>query len=529
MLRKHQAALREICWRIKDGNPIRTVIAHVTCGGGKSLLPVVAASELMPHVIDKICWVCPRTALQYQAEEGFCDPFFRKLLEHDLSIRIATNEVDPSRGLAGYATTYQALAQDKEGVNLAEFRKHRYCLVLDENAHVYDDASVMPLIDALVDQSRLVILMSGTLERGNKGKIAFLNYDETAKKRYRLDLHDTDYVATINYSRTDALIERAIIPLRFTYLDAKARFKMNDNNVVIDSVAHATGKTAKQALFTAMNTQYAYELLSDCVNDWLNHRKKAPGSKLLVVAANQKLARMYHDHLTKQDINCGLAISDEGSKNVSVIKKFRSTGGGSLPALVSVAIAYEGLDVKQITHIACLTLIRSQPWLTQLFARAARYDPSAGPWDTQEARVFMPDDIFMREVTGRIEREQRAFVKNAKVSRPVKEDAQRVKSTVAFDLFGDIVPIGSSASGKRIHHVGEKSVVAEPPRVLTPSEKEKQTRDDIEMVVRRYSGRHRVDVYEVNGRMKKQFGKPRPLMTQVELDKVLEWSKENLQ
>jgi len=40
--------------------------------------------------------------------------------------------------------------------------------------------------------------------------------------------------------------------------------------------------------------------------------------------------------------------------------------------LVTVAMAYEGLNVPKISVICCLSHIRSAPWLEQCFARANR-------------------------------------------------------------------------------------------------------------------------------------------------------------
>jgi hypothetical protein len=42
--------------------------------------------------------------LRLQAEEAFADPYWRAALNHNLTVRAADNEPDPSRGLAGYVT-----------------------------------------------------------------------------------------------------------------------------------------------------------------------------------------------------------------------------------------------------------------------------------------------------------------------------------------------------------------------------------------------------------------------------------------
>ena len=49
--------------------------------------------------------------------------------------------------------------------------------------------------------------------------------------------------------------------------------------------------------------------------------------------------------------------------------------------LVTVAMAYEGLDAPEVAVVAALTHIRSRPWLEQMVARATRVDPNAGPYE----------------------------------------------------------------------------------------------------------------------------------------------------
>ena len=114
----------------------RDILAAVTPGGGKSLLPVLAAARLIEAgIVERVCWVVPRDSLRLQAEEAFADPLWRAALGHCLSVRAAGNTPDPSRGLAGYVTTYQGIAA-APGLHLAEFRRYRTLLVVDEVHHL---------------------------------------------------------------------------------------------------------------------------------------------------------------------------------------------------------------------------------------------------------------------------------------------------------------------------------------------------------------------------------------------------------
>ncbi len=137
-LRTHQRQVFGLMAALAAGEAtgITDVLAAVTPGGGKSLLPVIAGSHLIrAGIVERVCWVVPRDSLRLQAEEAFADPYWRKALNHNLTVRAAENEPDPSRGLAGYVTTYQAITAAPE-LHLAEIRRRRTLLVVDELHHL---------------------------------------------------------------------------------------------------------------------------------------------------------------------------------------------------------------------------------------------------------------------------------------------------------------------------------------------------------------------------------------------------------
>ena len=61
-LRTHQAQLAAIVQAIVSGQTteLTDILAAVTPGGGKSLLPVIAAAALVSaNIIERVCWVVP--------------------------------------------------------------------------------------------------------------------------------------------------------------------------------------------------------------------------------------------------------------------------------------------------------------------------------------------------------------------------------------------------------------------------------------------------------------------------------------
>ena len=218
MLRRHQAELLALCEEIQQGQhtELQDILCSVTPGGGKSTIPLIAASRLVGDYADKLCWIVPRLSLQRQAEFEFLKTVFRRRLNHRHEVRQSTNDLDPSRGLSGYVTTYQAVAQNP-ALHVHEFSRYRYIVVLDEPHHVEEGGAWERALAPVVEQATLRILMSGTLERANGRRIAFFPY-RLRDGVERLDLMPDRRTAVIRYSRAQALTERAIIPALFPTL-----------------------------------------------------------------------------------------------------------------------------------------------------------------------------------------------------------------------------------------------------------------------------------------------------------------------
>ena len=248
MLRKHQAEIQKIAKDIRTGiQKVGNILAQVTPGGGKSAIAMIMAKELAEPLGYKICWVVPRDALRSQGENDFIKADKRNLFGHTTKIRAAGNDVRPSRDEIGYVTTYQAIAQNPD-LHLDEFRLRPYILILDECHHVPDkgesddseEAAYFKAIAPLVEYAKIRVFASGTLERHDGHRIAFLPYKPFINCE-SVDLDPRQNWAIIRYQRKDALEEKAIVPLHFHAMDGKARWfdpKTNEEKNV-DSVAEA--------------------------------------------------------------------------------------------------------------------------------------------------------------------------------------------------------------------------------------------------------------------------------------------------
>src|SRR5215213_1185670 len=492
-LRTHQRQVFGLMAAIAAGEAtsITDVLAAVTPGGGKSLLPVIAGAHLIrAGIVERVCWVVPRDSLRLQAEEAFADPYWRSALNHSLTVRAADNEPDPSRGLAGYVTTYQAIAAAPE-LHLAEIRRRRTLLVVDELHHLpslseyepdvianpgEEDASawsraLLPMLESAV----LRLHLSGTLERADGRAILWLPYRAGAKARTREVNIDAPGWAVVGYSRAQAVAERAVLPVTFGALDGEASWLEGGRTATEPPRVgphRLSGpypiETTRPALFTALRTGFARELLQEAFRATRNLRARrraerslAIGSaarglgKLLVVAPDQRSARRYCEMLRswmppqQAEREVRLATSDERGAP-GALAAFRLMAEPAI--LVTVAMAYEGLDAPEVAVVAALTHIRSRPWLEQMIARATRVDPHAGPYESQRALVFHPDDPLFVRFRRSIEIEQGMLAHQRRRNAEAETPSWLAEHLAAHRDEGEgrgITPLESNALGLR--------------------------------------------------------------------------------
>jgi superfamily II DNA or RNA helicase len=574
MLRAHQRDVADLCQVILGGETIDRVFISVTPGGGKSLIPVILAHHLIPRIADAVCWVVPRRSLALQGEGDFADKS-RSLIPHTHQIRVNTNDVNPCRGHQGYTTTYQALLEDKGHTNLQAFRGRRFILILDEPHHIQEDSPFQRAVQPLVDNAVLTVFMSGTWERGNKyQRVAFAPYVVT-DGGYMLQFPDhTDTVPELNmafvrYTRAKALQERAIKQLRLITEDARAEWvDRTGATQQVQSLAES-GDYASEALFTALNTGYALQLLERCTRDWQAHRAAHPHDKFLVVAHNIVSAKLYLKKLRDMGIaRSDIATSEETAAATAAIEQFKRlhTDASALDGLVTVAMAYEGMDVPGITHVACLTHIRSKPWIEQMAARAARVDPRAGPWEEQIGYIYGPDDPLLHACFASIIEEQEPFVRASTQPQPIEgADVPPAKTS-----GGDILPLAGTLTRERVidltngqgidyaqtaiirealtlHNVAgvidpllfmrisatvDSLVATAHPEarpltaVLPASQVERQMRAAINDHAKRHDRQQGWDFGATNKLIMRQFRKPRDEMAASELQQVWAWLQE---
>lgn len=440
-LRRHQRRAVELASEIISGaRKETTVVAEVTPGGGKSLMASLFANALIDAgVIDRVLWVCPRTSLAGQAEEGFPAP----KLGCSRQVRKADNTPPLIRdGACGYVTTYQAIAACPE-LHRDEMRRARYLVILDEPHHLRDDpeaAAWTSAIRPVVTGAAHRLLMTGTIGRHDGASIPFMEYAETedGKKTPTVD---------IRYTRRDALMERAVLPIDFKWKDGSATYIHGATQKSVD-ISQASDDEVSRVIATMLSrSEYRDDLVRTGMNDWLIFREAEYRSTAIVICQSQPMARELAKLIKDEyQVQVALAISDEPD-SLRTISQFRKRTRGDV--LVTVGMAYEGLDAPHASHMVVLTATRSVPWLEQAFARVTRVDGKAPiPYERQCAHIYVPDDPTMRNVVATMRGEQTgAIEERIKRERENTEIGERQQ-----EIF---IPLGASPGMTRYGDVDQ--------------------------------------------------------------------------
>ena len=412
-----------------------------------------------------------------------------------------------------------------------------------------------------MELARVRLLLSGTLERADGRGILWLPYRSGPRFRTReVDL-DAPGWAVVGYSRAAALAERAVLPITFGALDGEARWLDERRSPVGPHRLSAGFETTRPALFTALRTEFAEALLDEALAATRRLRAErrsklglAPGEparglgKMLVVAPDQDNARRYlarvHNRMPARGraTEARLAVSDAADAQ-EALAAFRLRSQPSV--LVTVAMAYEGLDAPETAVVAALTHIRSRPWLEQMVARATRVDPFAGAWEEQRALVYHPDDLLFRRFRERMETEQGTLARHKEGRR---QPRLPFPGEGGAEAEPGIVPLASNALGLRFETLAPgPDFAARRPAAREaqgglldpPSVRERRLRHRIgEMVAaqvvedeealrlpRRGAGGG--NYHRLNAVLKRVLGKSRGEMGAAELDAAVAWLERN--
>lgn len=393
-LRSHQADILSVAQKVLLGTILdRIIVASVTPGGGKTLMAALYADVLMDAGdIEQIVVVVPSNPLARQMRHGFHDP--ERGLHRYLGDRKTRGGpvLDGFSRPSGRVLTYQSIHADPNAI-LRRVKKRRTLVILDEPHHLAAERSWAAAIAPAVAAAHRVLMMSGTLSRSDGERIPFVPYEDGQARVH------------VRYARQTALVERAILPIAVRGFGGKAFYEHRGQEMEHE-LSTAPTKEQARALKTALLTHsYVDELVLKAMHDWSIYRREKYPSKAIVVAHSQSAARRLVAVVARSfpEARPVLAISDEPGADER-INEFRT---GMANVLVTVKKAYEGLDVREATHLVYLGDARTFGFMDQVIARVTRVNPSCGlSWEDQEARVWVPDDAKCRDYLSRLLEEQ---------------------------------------------------------------------------------------------------------------------------
>ena len=317
-LRSHQRLVAGIVAAIAAGQTeLADILAAVTPGGGKSLLPVIAAARLIEAgVVERVCWIVPRDSLRLQAEEAFADPAWRA---RPRPCRLGPGRRERARPLPRAAGLRHHLPGRRRRARPAPGRVSPPPLLAGRGRGA-PPARPGRWPDPWRRTTRRLVPRHPAAAGDRRGPPAALRHAGTSgwparscgcpigaarrAKTREVDLAAPGW-AVVGYSRAQALAERAVLPVDFGALDGEAD---GWTRRAAGRPAPVSGppEVGRAALFTALRTGFARDLLRRAfaaTRDLRAERRARLGlaagqtgmglGKLLVVAPDQENARQY--------------------------------------------------------------------------------------------------------------------------------------------------------------------------------------------------------------------------------------------
>lgn len=393
--------------KVRDGG--RSMTIQIECGAGKTSLVSAMSHDLSElGIVDGVVWLVPRTNLVRAAVKAMA-PSSRywdllglttsQAKKFEINGLTAGNIPDPSRGSWGYAASYDA-ANACPLAHLEFLKNRRVLLVADEVQFCAVNQPYGRILEQFRDRAAFCLFMSGDFDREDGKRVACVEYEPKIADASD-EVTEVEHVhLDVLYGLQDAIQERSILPVDFSYGSGSVAFHRAGERVEI--ALSEKGPNGRAAVWAALNSDYARHLLSECVTSWRAHRTTGelpargaraanPKAQLMVVTASQPQAEEVTDFMVRdlgfdaRDV--ALVISD----NAEAGDLLQAYCEGRIPVAVTVAMAYVGTDAPNMTHLCVLTHYRSKSWLHQLFARVWRRSPGI-EYEDDYCVAFCPDD-----------------------------------------------------------------------------------------------------------------------------------------
>jgi superfamily II DNA or RNA helicase len=412
-LRQHQQILTDELDNLSSAEfneAVRTknaflILANVVPGGGKTKLATILAKAFYKM---NVLVLVPRLTLAKQIDEAFN-------AEGIEAIAMVNGwENNPSKGTRGVICSHSMASRNAAnlGSHMARSGKD-WVVIIDECHHLRknkaentgDDTDLGGNISGaeirkyILPKAKVIMRMSGTFSTRND-LIDGVHYEERIVGDS--SIYDPNWQESadiyIDYTRKQALKEQAIVPVKFYHMDGEAKFT-KDGELDEQKLSVENERDARNVLFAALKTEFADQMVINALDNYKTYVKSFPQAKMIIVCTDQPKADLVKKLVQRQSrFNVYLAITDNPN-SLDEIEQFKADKSGSI--LVTVAMAYEGLDVPDVSHLVGLTYYRSDGWIHQMFGRAWRKTD----WK-KLCHIWVPDDLMMNRIIKQIRDEQ---------------------------------------------------------------------------------------------------------------------------
>ena len=440
-LRRHQHALvsnlaRYAHGSLSDVNSHGAMVAEALPGGGKSLLGVMCASSLVgAGIYKRALWVTPRKNLVYQAKDDVRQwpqvgatqdniewakaAVFNpgNILAREVEGGIDEINLGRSEGGREYVlglASYQLIS-----TNPARFLRWvsqaPTFLILDEAQllYGYDDMlgeespkdscwreKMCDIVEA-ARKSRAAswfLLMSGRLSRADRSTVPWVDYGPGVPPTQ--DPERMYPKAHIVYDLADAQADQSHVTIDFDFYNGQSKFACNDE-VVEQELRLGSSRHYGNLIRAWLSDKRVWQTVIDDMLQSISKYNESVGcqSRWIVIAHSIDQADEYAAYLSsvKQKPLC---IHQQKTEMFvrNELRAFRRRERG-YTGIVSVEMAYLGLNVPDLSHMAYMHDIRTDEWLWQAIHRVTRNDyKSSVPYKDQIARILCPNDPKMKAV-----------------------------------------------------------------------------------------------------------------------------------
>lgn len=403
-LRMFEAVQRKLGhYRKTRSTENKTVVAWLDPGTGKTLGWLHCANWLFRQgVINSVAAFTPRVNLCTQAELDWWNDF-RPLYSGVVMQKIVHRDNNPpllrNPDEFGYVSTYQSLIANPR-IHEQFVRKNRTLLVLDEaqvlgledNEQGGQGTESARMVRDLAEHAAMIFLLTGTPYRADNSPLILAKY--TAPDQHGITYLDWDARASYLEGVKDGYLR----PFDAHLMDGRGQETFIDNGSV---ETHILSEMRRQFRKIIGEPDYWQPFVDRVVSDVRDLQTVDRRHCGLIACADQRQASDIERYLKSAhpSIRSLIAISDR-SESYDNLRRFKE---GRHDILITVAMAHVGYDYKPITVVGCLSVVREEGWLRQLFARGMRVMSDGA--NSQYVKVIAPNDPRMREVTNKLRRE----------------------------------------------------------------------------------------------------------------------------